>query len=62
LYERNSSVSYYLRRVGGMTKEADKDQLSVIKADGSVIIFSRAIAPSSSSGMHSRTSGSSADS
>ncbi len=37
LYERNGTVSFYLRRVGGMTKEADKDQLSVIKADGSVI-------------------------
>jgi protein involved in polysaccharide export with SLBB domain len=37
LYERNSSVNYYLRRVGGMTKDADKGQLSVIKADGSVI-------------------------
>ena len=37
LYEPDGSVSYYLHRVGGMTKEADKKQLSVIKADGSVI-------------------------
>ncbi len=37
LYEHRGTVSYYLRTVGGMTKEADKDQLSVIKADGSVI-------------------------
>jgi protein involved in polysaccharide export with SLBB domain len=37
LYEDRGTVSYYLRTVGGMTKEADKDQLSVIKADGSVI-------------------------
>jgi protein involved in polysaccharide export with SLBB domain len=37
LYEDDGTVNYYLRRVGGMTKEADKKQLSVIKADGSVI-------------------------
>jgi polysaccharide export outer membrane protein len=37
LYEESGTVSYYLRRVGGMTKEADKKQLSVIKADGSVV-------------------------
>ncbi len=37
LYESDASVGYYLRRVGGMTKDADEKQLSVIKADGSVI-------------------------
>ena len=37
LYEEGRTVSYYLRRVGGLTKEADKKQLSVIKADGSVV-------------------------
>ncbi|UCD51146.1 MAG: SLBB domain-containing protein, partial [Phycisphaerales bacterium] len=37
LYEDNGTVDYYLRRVGGMTKDADQKQLSVIKADGSVI-------------------------
>ncbi len=37
LYEDHGTVSHYLRTVGGMTKEADKKQLSVIKADGSVI-------------------------
>jgi protein involved in polysaccharide export with SLBB domain len=37
LYEPDGTVSYYLRRVGGMTKDADKKQVSVIKADGSVI-------------------------
>ena len=37
LYEEKGTVSYYLRRVGGITQEADKKQLSVIKADGSVI-------------------------
>ena len=37
LYEQGDTVSYYLSRVGGMTKEADKKQVSVIKADGTVI-------------------------
>ncbi len=37
LYEHGQSVSYYLNRVGGMTKDADKKQVSVILADGSVI-------------------------
>jgi len=37
LYEEGRTVSHYLRQVGGMTKEADKKQVSVIKADGSVI-------------------------
>ena len=37
LYEQDATVSYYLSRVGGMTKEADKKQVSVIKADGTVI-------------------------
>jgi protein involved in polysaccharide export with SLBB domain len=37
LYQKDGTVSYYLNKVGGMTKEADKKQLSVIKVDGSVI-------------------------
>jgi protein involved in polysaccharide export with SLBB domain len=37
LYEKDRTVGYYLGRVGGMTKEADKKEVSVIKADGSVI-------------------------
>lgn len=37
LYEEDGTVNYYLRKVGGMTKDADKKQVSVIKADGSVI-------------------------
>ncbi len=37
LYERGESVSYYLNRVGGMTKDADRKQVSVVKVDGSVI-------------------------
>jgi len=37
LYENDGTVKYYLRRVGGITKDADEKQLSVIKADGSVI-------------------------
>jgi protein involved in polysaccharide export with SLBB domain len=36
-YEKGRTVSYYLRRVGGMTKEAEKNQVSVVKADGSVV-------------------------
>jgi len=37
LYERGETVNYFLSRVGGMTKDADKKQVSVVKADGSVI-------------------------
>jgi polysaccharide export outer membrane protein len=37
LFEQGRTVSYYLDKVGGMTKEADKKQVSVIKADGSVV-------------------------
>jgi protein involved in polysaccharide export with SLBB domain len=36
LYEEGRTVSYYLRKVGGMTEEANKKQLSIIRADGSV--------------------------
>ena len=37
MYEEAGTVSYYLRRVGGMTDDADKKQVSVIKVDGSVM-------------------------
>ena len=37
LYEKDATVGDYLSKVGGITKEADKKQISVIKADGSVI-------------------------
>ncbi|MDI6448167.1 SLBB domain-containing protein [Anaerobaca lacustris] len=37
LYEPEGTVNYYLRRVGGMTRDADTKQVSVIRADGSVI-------------------------
>ncbi len=37
LYEEGGTVNYYLRRVGGMTQDADDKQVSVVKADGSVI-------------------------
>jgi protein involved in polysaccharide export with SLBB domain len=37
LYEEGGTIDYYLRRVGGLTRDADAKQLSVIKADGSVI-------------------------
>jgi protein involved in polysaccharide export with SLBB domain len=37
LYEKDRTVAYYLQKVGGPTGEADKKQISVIKADGSVV-------------------------
>jgi protein involved in polysaccharide export with SLBB domain len=37
LYEKGRTVSYYLNRVGGATKEADAKQINIIKADGSVV-------------------------
>jgi protein involved in polysaccharide export with SLBB domain len=37
LYEQGTTVSYYLRKVGGMTEEANRKQLSIIRADGSVV-------------------------
>jgi polysaccharide export outer membrane protein len=37
LYQPGRTVAYYLQKVGGPTKEADKKQISVIKADGSVV-------------------------
>ena len=37
LYEKGRTVSFYLRRVGGLTKKADKKQISIIRVDGSVI-------------------------
>jgi polysaccharide export outer membrane protein len=37
LYEKDRTVSYYLNKVGGLTEQANKKQISVIKADGSVI-------------------------
>ena len=37
LYEEDQTIEYYMSRVGGMTKEAEKKQVSVIRADGSVV-------------------------
>jgi protein involved in polysaccharide export with SLBB domain len=37
LYEKDRTVAYYLQRVGGPTGDADKKQISIIKADGSVV-------------------------
>ncbi len=37
LYEQGQTLEQYLAKVGGMTKEADRKQVSVIRADGSVI-------------------------
>jgi polysaccharide export outer membrane protein len=35
VYEAGRDVEYYLTRAGGLTKEADKDELHIVKADGS---------------------------
>jgi polysaccharide biosynthesis/export protein len=37
VYEENRDVEYYLNRAGGLTKEADKDELHLVKADGSAV-------------------------
>jgi polysaccharide export outer membrane protein len=37
VYEENRDVEYYLNRAGGLNREADKDELHVVKADGSAI-------------------------
>ena len=37
VYEKGKPIKYYLSCVGGLTKSAEKKQISVIKADGSVI-------------------------
>jgi len=37
LYQKDRTVAYYLQKVGGPTSEADQKQISVIKADGSVV-------------------------
>jgi polysaccharide biosynthesis/export protein len=41
LYEKDRTVAYYLQKVGGPTEEADKKQIAVIKADGSVVSISQ---------------------
>jgi polysaccharide export outer membrane protein len=37
VYEPGRDVEYYLNRAGGLNKEADKDELHIVKADGSAI-------------------------
>jgi protein involved in polysaccharide export with SLBB domain len=37
IYEDGRDVEYYLNRAGGLSKEADKDELHIVKADGSAI-------------------------
>ncbi|MDI6704416.1 MAG: SLBB domain-containing protein [bacterium] len=37
IYEEGKNVKHYLKMVGGVTRDADKDQIFVIRADGSVI-------------------------
>jgi protein involved in polysaccharide export with SLBB domain len=35
VYDEGHDVEYYLNRAGGLNKEADKDELHIVKADGS---------------------------
>jgi protein involved in polysaccharide export with SLBB domain len=35
VYEAGRDVEYYLNRAGGLSKEADKDEIYIVKADGS---------------------------
>ena len=35
LYRQERDVEYYLSQAGGLNKEADKDELYIVKADGS---------------------------
>ena len=37
LHSPNASVDYYVNRVGGYSKEADKKEIHVVKADGSAV-------------------------
>jgi polysaccharide export outer membrane protein len=37
VHEDNRDVEYYLNRAGGLTKEADKEELHLVKADGSAV-------------------------
>jgi protein involved in polysaccharide export with SLBB domain len=37
VYEDGRDVQYYLSRTGGLSREADKDELHVVKADGSAM-------------------------
>jgi hypothetical protein len=37
LHAPNGDVDYYVNRVGGYAKEADKKEIHIVKADGSAI-------------------------
>lgn len=37
IYEEGKDVKHYLKMVGGATRDADKDQIFLVRADGSVI-------------------------
>jgi protein involved in polysaccharide export with SLBB domain len=37
VYQEGRDVAYYLNQAGGLNKEADKDELHVVKADGSAM-------------------------
>ncbi len=41
LYEDHKTVGYYLGKVGGITKEADRKQINLIRADGTVLSYSQ---------------------
>jgi polysaccharide export outer membrane protein len=37
LYQRGAGLEYYLNRVGGLSREADRKEIHVVKADGSAV-------------------------
>jgi protein involved in polysaccharide export with SLBB domain len=37
LYQKNANLDYYLGRAGGLTQEADKKEVHIVKADGSAV-------------------------
>lgn len=37
LYEEGKDIEYYLNRAGGLTNDADKGELHIVKADGSAV-------------------------
>lgn len=37
LYQPGADLEYYLNRVGGLSKEADKKEIHIVKADGSAV-------------------------
>ncbi len=37
LYQQGANVDYYINRVGGLAKEADKKEIHIVRADGSAV-------------------------